>query len=52
VLIFEGIRTINGDRIVAGTLVITGLALAADRGLAWWGARLRRDSASPDERGG
>ncbi|HEY8601038.1 MAG TPA: ABC transporter permease [Thermomicrobiales bacterium] len=49
-LIFEGIRTLNSDRIVAGTLAIAALALIADRGLAWWGRRLRRDTAG--ERGG
>lgn len=43
-LIFEGIRTLNGDRIIAGTLVIAALSLAVDRGLAWWGERLRRDT--------
>mgnify|MGYP002336450012 CR=1 FL=1 len=50
VLIFEGIRTINGDRIIAGTIVIAALALAVDRGLAWWGERLRRDTVT-GERG-
>jgi osmoprotectant transport system permease protein len=46
-LIFDGIRSISTprgvDRVVAGALVASALALAADWGLAWLGNALRRD---------
>ncbi len=42
-LIFDGIGTINPDRIVAGALPASLLALAADVGLTWLGTALRRD---------
>lgn len=42
-LIFDGIRTIDPDRIVAGALPASLLALAADIGLTWLGTALRRD---------
>ena len=46
-LIFDGIRSIRTprgvDRVVAGALVASALALAADWGLAWLGNVLRRD---------
>ncbi len=44
-LIFDGIRVTDGDRIVAGALTITVLALLADGGLTRLGAALRRDVA-------
>lgn len=42
-LIFDGIRTLDGDRIVAGALTASLLALAADWGLLRLGEALRRD---------
>ncbi len=42
-LIFDGIRTLDGDRIVAGALTTSLLALAADWGLTRLGEALRRD---------
>lgn len=42
-LIFDGLRTLNTDRIVAGALIASLLALTADWGLAWLGGTLRRD---------
>jgi osmoprotectant transport system permease protein len=42
-LIFDGIRTIDGDRIVAGALMASVLALLADWGLGRLGRVLRRD---------
>ncbi len=42
-LIFDGISRVNTDRIVAGALVASALALAADWGLALLGDALRRD---------
>jgi osmoprotectant transport system permease protein len=44
-LIFDGIRTFNADRIVAGALMTSLLALVADSTLAWLGDALRRDVA-------
>jgi len=44
-LIFDGIRVTDGDRIVAGALTITVLALLADGALTRLGAALRRDVA-------
>jgi len=52
-LIFDGIRTGNNDRIIAGALVVSLLALFADVGLAWLGRALRRDvDQSPASRRG
>jgi osmoprotectant transport system permease protein len=45
-LIFDGIRTFNADRIVAGALMTSLLALVADWTLAWLGDALRRDVAT------
>lgn len=42
-LIFDGMRTLNTDRILAGAVVASLLALLADWGLAWLGDALRRD---------
>jgi osmoprotectant transport system permease protein len=46
-LIFDGIRSISTprgvDRVIAGALVASALALVADWGLAWLGNALRRD---------
>ena len=42
-LIFDGMRRLDTDRIVAGALVASVLALAADWGLARLGDLLRRD---------
>ncbi len=44
-LIFDGMRTLNTDRILAGAIVSSLLALLADWGLAWLGGYLRRDIA-------
>lgn len=44
-LIFDGIRTIDADRIIAGALPASLLALIADVGLTWLGTALRRDVA-------
>jgi ABC-type proline/glycine betaine transport system permease subunit len=43
-LIFDGMRALDTDRIVAGTLVASLLALLADWGLAWLGEALRHDA--------
>lgn len=54
-LIFDGIRSISTprgvDRVVAGALVASALALAADWGLAWLGNALRRDVRQSAGRG-
>jgi osmoprotectant transport system permease protein len=42
-LIFDGIRTFNADRIIAGALMTSILALIADWSLARLGDSLRRD---------
>jgi len=42
-LIFDGISRLDTDRIVAGAMVASALALAADVGLARLGDALRRD---------
>ena len=44
-LIFDGIRTFNADRIIAGALMTSILALVADWTLSWLGDTLRRDVA-------
>jgi osmoprotectant transport system permease protein len=44
-LIFDGIRTFNADRIIAGALMTSVLALVADWTLSWLGDTLRRDVA-------
>jgi osmoprotectant transport system permease protein len=44
-LIFDGIRTFNADRIIAGALMTSVLALVADGTLSWLGDALRRDVA-------
>jgi osmoprotectant transport system permease protein len=44
-LIFDGIRTFNADRIIAGALMASVLALVADWTLSWLGDTLRRDVA-------
>lgn len=43
-LIFDGIRTFNADRIIAGALMTSLLALAADWALSRLGDALRRDA--------
>jgi osmoprotectant transport system permease protein len=54
-LIFDGIRSISTprgvDRVVAGALVASALALLADWGLAWLGNALRRDVGQSAGRG-
>lgn len=50
-LIFDGIRVVDGDRIIAGAFSISVLALVADAALARLGGALRRDVA-PALRGG
>lgn len=42
-LIFDGMRTLDNDRILAGALVASALALIADWGIARLGDLLRRD---------
>ena len=54
-LIFDGIRSISTprgvDRVIAGALVASALALVADWGLAWLGNALRRDVRQSAGRG-
>jgi len=54
-LIFDGIRSISTprgvDRVVAGALVASALALVADWSLAWLGNALRRDVRQSAGRG-
>ncbi len=50
-LIFDGIRVVDGDRIIAGAFSISVLALVADAALSRLGSALRRDVA-PALRGG
>lgn len=54
-LIFDGIRSISTprgvDRVVAGALVASALALLADWSLAWLGNALRRDVRQSAGRG-
>jgi osmoprotectant transport system permease protein len=45
VLIFDGIRTLDMDRILAGALSTSALALAADAGLARLAGAWRKDAA-------
>jgi osmoprotectant transport system permease protein len=42
-LIFDGMRSVDTDRIIAGALVTSALALFADWGLGRLGDLLRRD---------
>ena len=42
-LIFDGMRTLDTDRIIAGAVVTSALALLADWGIARLGELLRRD---------
>lgn len=42
-LIFDGMRTLDADRVIAGALAASLLALIADWGLALLGSTLRRD---------
>jgi osmoprotectant transport system permease protein len=44
-LIFDGMRTLNTDQIIAGALAASLLAIALDWGLGRLGASLRRDVA-------
>lgn len=46
ILIFDGIRVLDGDRIVAGAITTSALALAADWALARLGVAVRRDAQS------
>jgi len=50
-LIFDGMSRLDTDRIVAGALVASALALAADWGLALLGDLLRRDTRRTAGRG-
>ncbi len=50
-LIFDGIGRVDADPIVAGTVVTSGLALAADWSLARLGDALRHDVDPGSERG-
>ena len=50
-LIFDGINRFDTDRIVAGALLASALALAADWGLALLGDALRRDVRQVGGRG-
>ena len=49
-LIFDGMRTLDNDRIFAGALVASGLALIADWSLGRLGELLRRDLRSAGRR--
>ncbi len=48
-LIFDGIGRLDSDRIIAGALVASGLALAADWSLALLGDLLRKDTRATRE---
>lgn len=50
-LIFDGMRAIDSDRIIAGALVASLMAFIADWGLAWLGEALRRDVGPARGRG-
>ena len=50
-LIFDGMRAIDTDRIIAGALVASLMAFIADWGLAWIGEALRRDVGPARGRG-
>lgn len=50
-LIFDGLRTLDADRVLAGAIMASILALAADWGLARLGDALRRDAGPVADRG-
>ena len=50
-LIFDGMSRLDNDRIIAGAVVASALALAADWGLGLLGQLLRRDIRSAGGRG-
>jgi len=50
-LIFDGMSRMDNDRIIAGAMVASALALAADWGLGLLGGLLRRDARSAGGRG-
>lgn len=50
-LIFDGMRTLNSDQIIAGAVAASLLAVGLDWGLAWLGDRLRRDVTPAAGRG-
>ncbi len=50
-LIFDGLRTLDADRVLAGAIMASVMALSADWGLARLGDALRRDVDPVAERG-
>ncbi|HEX7128154.1 MAG TPA: ABC transporter permease [Thermodesulfobacteriota bacterium] len=44
-LIFDGLRTLDADRVLGGALATSAMALAVDAGLARLGGRRREDTA-------
>ena len=50
-LIFDGLRTLDADRVLAGAIMASVLALSADWGLARLGDALRRDVDPVAEQG-
>lgn len=50
-LVFDGLRRVDADQVLAGAIMATLLALAADWGLKRLGDALRRDAGAAAERG-
>ncbi len=50
-LVFDGLRTLDADQVLAGAIMATLLALAGDWGLKRLGDALRRDVGAAAERG-
>lgn len=50
-LVFDGLRRLDADQVLAGAIMATVLALAADWGLKRLGDALRRDAGAAAERG-
>ncbi len=50
-LVFDGLRRVDADQVLAGAIMATLLALAADWGLKRLGDALRRDAGATAERG-
>lgn len=50
-LVFDGLRTLDADQVLAGAIMATLLALAGDWGLKRLGDALRRDAGAAAERG-
>ncbi|MDQ3655691.1 MAG: ABC transporter permease [Chloroflexota bacterium] len=50
-LVFDGLRTLDADQVLAGAIMATLLALTGDWGLKRLGDALRRDAGAAAERG-